>query len=63
MAISDDECREFLEYVHALEAAVVYGVVPEQRPVAAALIGALREKYAPTVSAWLYDWEGDFDDD
>lgn len=56
--MTQQERTEYLEYIHALEAALIQVSVPARRHAAVEVIVVLRERFAPTVSAGLYDWEG-----
>lgn len=56
--MTEQERTEYLEYIHALEAALIQASVPARRHAAVEVIVVLRERFASTVSAGLYDWEG-----
>lgn len=51
----NDEERECLEYIHALESAVMELAAPKD--VIPLYLDALRDKFAPTIKDGLYDWK------
>lgn len=56
---SDSLAVEALEYIHALESALVQLSAEEERQKVVSLICAVRERFAPHLSENLYDWKKD----
>lgn len=56
---SDALAVEALEYIYALESALVQLSADEERQKVVSLICAVRERFAPHLSENLYDWKKD----